>query len=128
MISSTCLYFNHIVSNRTLPSFVWHLLLLTPYVNQLPLHIGITNFDYAVKRCSAMHWWTNFCCCCPVQCCGSGCLSWIPNPDFYPFRISDPGSSNSNSNKRGGKKQIFPTHFSALNFTKFIILLFLNRQ
>jgi hypothetical protein len=24
-----------------------------------------------------------------------GCLSRIPNPDFYPSRISDPGSKNS---------------------------------
>jgi ankyrin repeat protein len=25
-----------------------------------------------------------------------GCLSRIPDPDFYPPRISDPGSKNSN--------------------------------
>jgi hypothetical protein len=25
-----------------------------------------------------------------------GCLSWIPDPDFYPSRISDPGSKNNN--------------------------------
>jgi hypothetical protein len=33
-----------------------------------------------------------------------GCLSRIPDPDFYPSRISDPGSNNSN--KREGLKQI----------------------
>ncbi len=35
-----------------------------------------------------------------------GCLSRIPDPDFYPSRISDPGSKNSN--KRGGvEKNLF---------------------
>ncbi len=29
-----------------------------------------------------------------------GCLSRIPDPDFYPSRISDPGSKNRN--KREG--------------------------
>jgi hypothetical protein len=33
-----------------------------------------------------------------------GCLSRIPDPDFYPSRISDPGSKNSN--KREGWKKI----------------------
>ncbi len=33
-------------------------------------------------------------CLCPKQCCGSG--MFIPDPDFYPSRISDPGSKNSN--------------------------------
>ena len=28
------------------------------------------------------------------QCCGSG--MFIPDPDFYPSRVSDPGSKNSN--------------------------------
>jgi hypothetical protein len=32
-----------------------------------------------------------------------GCLSQIPDPDFYPSRISDPGSKNSN--ERGEKKK-----------------------
>ncbi len=36
------------------------------------------------------------------QCCGSG--MFIPDPDFYPFRISDPGSKNSR--KGEGWKQI----------------------
>ncbi len=34
-----------------------------------------------------------------------GCLSRIPDPDFYPSRISDPGSKNSN--KREGWKKIW---------------------
>jgi hypothetical protein len=33
-----------------------------------------------------------------------GCLSRIPDPDFYPSRISDPGSRNSN--KKEGRKKI----------------------
>ncbi len=35
------------------------------------------------------------------QCCGSG--MFIPDPDFYPSRISDPGSKNSNKGE-GWKK------------------------
>jgi hypothetical protein len=37
------------------------------------------------------------------QCCGSG--MFILDPDFYPSRISDPGSNNSN--KRGAGKKLF---------------------
>jgi hypothetical protein len=29
---------------------------------------------------------------------------FIPDPDFYPSRISDPGSKNGNNKKRGEKK------------------------
>ena len=29
-----------------------------------------------------------------------GCLSRIPDPDFYPSRIPDPGSKNSNKRER----------------------------
>jgi hypothetical protein len=32
-----------------------------------------------------------------------GCLSRIPDPDFYPSRIPDPGSKNSNKRKRRKK-------------------------
>ena len=32
-----------------------------------------------------------------------GCLSRIPDPDFYPSRISDPGSKNSNKRERWKK-------------------------
>jgi hypothetical protein len=33
------------------------------------------------------------------QCCGSG--MFIPDPDFYPSRIWDPGSKNSTATKEG---------------------------
>ncbi len=36
------------------------------------------------------------------QCCGSG--MFIPDPDFYPSRISDPGSKNSYKRERWKKK------------------------
>jgi hypothetical protein len=52
-----------------------------------------------------------------------GCLSRIPDPDFYPSRIpdlgsriSDPGSKNSN--KRGEKKLVVIPFYVATNFTK----------
>ncbi len=49
-----------------------------------------------------------------------GCLSWIPDPDFYPSWISDPGSKNSN--KREGEKKIdFIPFYVATNFTKLYI-------
>jgi hypothetical protein len=54
-----------------------------------------------------------------------GCLSRILDPDFDPsrFRVSDPGSSNSN--KRGVK--IFClTFFVAINFLQNCKLFFLN--
>ncbi len=40
-----------------------------------------------------------------------GYLSWIPDPDFYSSRISDPGSKNSNK-REGWKKfeKIFCSH------------------
>jgi hypothetical protein len=37
-----------------------------------------------------------------------GCLSRIPDPDFYPSRIPDPGSKNSNK-KEGCKKKFCHT-------------------
>jgi hypothetical protein len=48
------------------------------------------------------------------QCCGSGCLSRIPEPDFYPSRIPDLGSritDQKNSNKREGWKKIWCHYF-----------------
>ncbi len=59
----------------------------------------------------------------PSQCCA---LLWIlifPHPD-PGFWISDPGSNN---NKKGGEKICFHTFFVAVKFTKFKIILFLNR-
>ncbi len=55
-----------------------------------------------------------------------GCLSRIPDPDFYPSRISDPGSKNSN--KREGWKKLLSYFFVITNFTKFNIILFLNAE
>jgi hypothetical protein len=53
-----------------------------------------------------------------------GCLSLIPDPDFYPSRIPDPGSripdpGSKNRYKERGEKKIFVKHFFvATNFTK----------
>jgi hypothetical protein len=59
-----------------------------------------------------------------------GCLSWIPDPDFYPFRIPDLGSRSKNSNKREGENNsVVKPFFVATNFTKLkIILYFLNAE
>ncbi len=43
-----------------------------------------------------------------------GCLSRIPDPDFYPSRISDPGSKNSK--KEGWKKICCHTFFCSHKF------------
>ncbi len=54
-----------------------------------------------------------------------GCLSRIPDPDFYPSRISDPGSripdpGSKNSNKRERwKKFVIILFFVVTNFEKF---------
>ncbi len=42
------------------------------------------------------------------QCCGSG--MFIPDPDFYPSRIPDLGSKNSNKRERW-KKNLYHTFF-----------------
>jgi hypothetical protein len=41
---------------------------------------------------------------------------FIPDPDFYPSRIPDPSSKNSNKGE-GWKKLVFITVFEATNFT-----------
>jgi hypothetical protein len=46
-----------------------------------------------------------------------GCLSRIPDPDFYPSRISDPGSKNSNKREVKKKLVVIP-FYVAKNFTK----------
>jgi hypothetical protein len=44
-----------------------------------------------------------------------GCLSRIPDPDFYPSRIPDPKTGR----KERGEKNFFVKHFFvATNFTK----------
>jgi hypothetical protein len=54
------------------------------------------------------------------QCCGSG--MFILDPNFYPSRIPDPGSKNSN--KRGVKKLVVIPFFVAINITKLKIISF----
>ncbi len=49
-----------------------------------------------------------------------GCLSWIPNPDFYPSWIPDPKTATK---ERGGKKIVVIPFFGAINFTKLNIFL-----
>ena len=55
------------------------------------------------------------------QCCGSG--MFIPDPYFYPFRLPDLGSKNSNK-REGWKKIVVKPFFVAKNFTKLKIILF----
>ena len=50
---------------------------------------------------------------------------WIPDPDFYPSQIPDPGSNYSNKGE-GWKKNWCHTFFVATNFTKLKIILFLK--
>jgi hypothetical protein len=48
-----------------------------------------------------------------------GCLSRIPDPDFYPSRIPDLGSRiQKQVEKRGVKKKFVKHFFVATNFTK----------
>jgi hypothetical protein len=54
-----------------------------------------------------------------------GCLFLIPDPDFYPSRIPDLGSKNSNK-REGWKKTCYHTFFVVTNFTKLNIILFLK--
>ncbi len=55
------------------------------------------------------------------QCCGSG----IPDPDFYPSRIPDPGSRfQKQQQKRGVKNFCCHIFFAATNFTKLKIIIF----
>jgi hypothetical protein len=53
------------------------------------------------------------------QCCGSG--MFIPDPDFYPSRISDPKTE-----ERGEKKFVVILFYEATNFTKLKIILVLK--
>jgi hypothetical protein len=59
-----------------------------------------------------------------------GCLSRIPDPDFYPSRIPDPGSRipdpKTATKERGEKKfDVIPFHV-ATNFAKLYIILVLK--
>jgi hypothetical protein len=44
-----------------------------------------------------------------------GCLSRIPDPDFYPSRIPDPKTATK---ERGEKKLVVIPFYVATNFTK----------
>jgi hypothetical protein len=59
-----------------------------------------------------------------------GCLYRIPDPDFYPSRISDPGSRipdpKTATRERGEKKFVVITFYVATNFTKLQIILVLK--
>ncbi len=48
-----------------------------------------------------------------------GCLSRIPEPDFYPFRIPDPKTATK---ERGEKKSAVKLFFVAKNLTKLKII------
>jgi hypothetical protein len=52
-----------------------------------------------------------------------GCLSRIPDPDFYPSRIPDPKTATK---ERGDKKFVVMTFYVATNFTKLQIILVLK--
>jgi hypothetical protein len=67
----------------------------------------------------------------------SGCLSRIPDPDFYPSRIPDPGSwipdpgsripdPKTVTKERGEKKFVIILFVVVTNFTKLNIMLFLK--
>jgi hypothetical protein len=52
-----------------------------------------------------------------------GCLSRIPDPDFYPSWIPDPKTATK---ERGEKKLVVLTSYVATNFTKLQIILVLK--
>ncbi len=56
------------------------------------------------------------------QWCGSG--MFIPDPDFYPSQISDPGSNKSNKKRGRGKNYLICNKHK---FHKWKIILFFNR-
>jgi hypothetical protein len=57
----------------------------------------------------------------------TGCLSRIPDPDFYPSQISDLGSRipdpKTATKERGEKKFVVIPFYVATNFTKLKIIL-----
>jgi hypothetical protein len=57
----------------------------------------------------------------PTSVADPGCLSRIPDPDFYPSRIPNPGSripDLKTGTKESGEKKIALPFFVATNFTK----------
>jgi hypothetical protein len=59
-----------------------------------------------------------------------GCSSRIPDPDFYPSRIPDPGSRipvpKTATKERGEKKFVVIPFYVATNFPKLNIILVLK--
>jgi hypothetical protein len=43
---------------------------------------------------------------------------FIPDPDFYPSRISDPGSKTSQKREEKGEKKCCPIFFVVTNISK----------
>jgi hypothetical protein len=66
------------------------------------------------KRSFAKHFYKGMC---RRQCCGSG--MFIPDPDFYPFRIPNPKTATK---ERGEKNLFVKPLFVATNFTKLKII------
>jgi hypothetical protein len=55
----------------------------------------------------------------PISVADPGCLSRIPDPDFYPARILDPGSQiQKQQQKRGVKKNLLSYFFCSHKFHK----------
>jgi hypothetical protein len=61
--------------------------------------------------------------CLPSSVADPGCLSRIPDPDFYPSRIPDPKTATK---ERGEKKFLVIPFYVATNFTKLKIILVLK--
>jgi hypothetical protein len=54
---------------------------------------------------------------CPINSVAdTGCLSWIPDPDFYPSRIRDPRAAP----KEEGKKSFLSYHFFSHKYHKIV--------
>jgi hypothetical protein len=53
-----------------------------------------------------------------------GCLSRIPDPDYYPSQVTDPTSATK---EEEAKKLVVLPFFGAKNITKIKIILFFNR-
>ncbi len=76
--------------------------------------------------------WTSPSCFCEIfsSVVDPGCLSRIPDPDFYPSWIQDPGSRildpKTATKARGEKKLVVIPFYVATNFTKLYIVLVLN--
>jgi hypothetical protein len=53
-----------------------------------------------------------------------GCFSQIPDPDFYPSRISHPASKKLATKERGERKKLVVHLFVATNMKKLKIIIF----